>query len=650
MSGIVGIWNLDARPVEKAVLSRLSATLAHRGPDGEGLRIEGPVGLACQLLRVTPESLTETQPCIDPSGVALVFDGRLDNREELLEVLKASSDVSAESPDPILILTAYNAFQDRFPEHLNGDFALGLFDPKRQQLLLARDALGVRPLYYCRTGDTFLFASEIKALLAHPGVRTRPNDDMLAKCVFGEFEQEDQWSTCFEGVSSLAPSHMAILTRGGFATRRYWDFDPARRIRLGSFPEYVEAFRHHFEQAVRRRLRSAYPVAVALSGGLDSSSVFCVAQSLKRANSGGYPSTFGVSNTFPEGSPSDERVFLTDIERQYGISVERMPVQPIEIINGSREQLWHVETPFLTLQWNIHKSLLQKARQLGARVLLTGYSGDQMLVDGAYLVDLFRQFAWIKTWRHLREIPRWLTDAEPGVFTRNFLRNLVGYHVPAAAYPMVRRLKAKWSRSPADPSWYTETFRRRAEVNAKPETWCRSFSTAYATSMYCGARSTYDILACEWYNKGVSMGGLEVATPYLDRDLISFLIGIPGEVQCWNGVLKALLRQAMRGVLPPSIAGRRTKGDLTEPANRAVERDFQELVHRLGSPGMAVKCGYVRSDKIGEELTQWKERIAGPNFVAGSRLLRLAGLELWLETFLNEENKEKEGLYRGKAN
>jgi asparagine synthase (glutamine-hydrolysing) len=170
MSGIVGIWNLDGKPVEREVLARMSATMAHRGPDGEEMWIKGPVGLGCQLLRVTPESEKETQPLVDSSGAVVVFDGRLDNREELLESLKDSYQVSSSSPDPDLVLAAYEAFGDRLPERLAGDFAFGLFDPNRQQILLARDAIGIRPLYYCRTRDTFLFASEIKALLAHPEV------------------------------------------------------------------------------------------------------------------------------------------------------------------------------------------------------------------------------------------------------------------------------------------------------------------------------------------------------------------------------------------------------------------------------------------------------------------------------------------------
>ncbi len=215
MSGIVGICNLDGKPVEREVLARMSATMAHRGPDGEEKWIKGPVGLACQMFRVTPESEKETQPLVGASGAVVVFDGRLDNREELLASLKNSYRVSSSSPDPDLVLAAYEAFGDRFPERLVGDFALGLFDPHIQQLLLARDAIGIRPLYYYHAPNTFLFASEIKALLAHPEVSTRPNDDVLAQHLL-RGDQDYRGMTFFEGVLSLLPAHTALLTSRGF--------------------------------------------------------------------------------------------------------------------------------------------------------------------------------------------------------------------------------------------------------------------------------------------------------------------------------------------------------------------------------------------------------------------------------------------------
>ena len=253
--------------MEAGLLSRLSEPLAHRGPDGEGQWIEGPVGLACQLMRVTPESLHETQPLVHPSGAVIVFDGRLDNREELLGLLKGAWGAETASPDPALVLAAYVAFGEGLAERLNGDFALAIYDPPRHRLLLARDAIGIRPLYYCRTGDTFLFASEIKAILAHPGVSPQPNDDVIAEFIFGGPGQAGT-NLFYRGVRP-APGPSGGPDPPWICLRRYWDFDPTRQIRSWFFSEYAEAFQHHIQRsggaAAPQRLSGG---SVQVSGGL----------------------------------------------------------------------------------------------------------------------------------------------------------------------------------------------------------------------------------------------------------------------------------------------------------------------------------------------------------------------------------------------
>ncbi len=629
MSGILGIWNLDGRPVEKALLADMSSTLAHRGADGDGVQTAGPVGLACRLSRVTPEAAAEVQPLVHPSGTALVFDGRLDNREELLASLPPSPDLAPWSPDPALVLAAYDAFGDRFPERLLGDFALGLFDPVRQQLLLARDAIGVRPLYYHRVPDLFLFGSEVKAVLAHPRAPRQPNDDLLADFLL-DGAHDTLGQTFFRNIFSLPPAHVATLTPQGFATGRYWDFDPTRRIRLGSFEDYAEGFRHHFDRALRRRLRSAHPVAVSLSGGLDSSSIYCLAETLARRSPGHPPAILGVSYVSPQGSPSDEAAFLLEIEREYGVAIARVPMAPVGPMNGSLEAVWHIEAPFLDEQWNTTHTSLGTARRLGARVILTGHWADQMLFDQAYLIDLFRRLAWREVRAHLREFGRWFTDADPKQFRRQFLTDLVRHHVPETLIPFLRRLRAR-----RDPPCYAETLRKRArERVARRPFNGRASATAHARSLYREARSSHHVQCMEWDNKVAAMHGLEMAFPFLDRDLLSFLMGIPGEMQTWQGVPKALLRAAMRGVLPEAIAHRTWKADFSHLVNEGMVRDFPRLADCLQADGLAVKLGYLRGDVLRGELERLRTRLGGPDCETAWSLSDLLGLELWLRVFL----------------
>ncbi len=637
MSGIIGIWNLDGKPVEREVLARMSATLAHRGPDGERMWVEGPVGLACQLFRITPESAEEIQPLVGSSGTVVVFDGRLDNREELLASLKDSHQVSSTSPDPALVLVAYESFGDRLPERLAGDFAFCIFDPNRHHLIIARDSIGIRPLYYCRIRNTFLFASEIKALLVHPEVSTRPNDDVLAQHLL-RGDQDYRGMTFFEGLWSLLPAHTAICTPRRLVTRRYWDFNATQRIRLGSFGEYAEAFRELFEQAVRRRLRSAHPVAVSVSGGLDSSSIFCLGETLARRSPDRYPPVLGVSYASPTGSPSDESAFLTEIEREYGVRISRLPVSHIGPLNGSREAVWNVEAPFLDEMWTTMEAFNGMVQRLRARVVLTGEWADQLLFDQAYLVDRFHDFAWRDVWTHLNEFPHWFTDCAGLDFRRRFLLDLVKYTLPAPMVSLLRSLRLK-----PDRPWYTGAVRRRARQ--RRSNWLpprRGFPTAHARALYEQARSSRHVLCLEWENKVAAMHGLEMAFPFFDPDLVSFLMNIPGEIQTWQGVPKALLRKGMQGVLPEAIVRRTWKADFTHIANEGMDRNYPELSHRLLSDTMAVSRGYVDRDALTAELNGMRKKLQGESCDTAWSLSDLIGLELWLQVFFGNNHNGHE--------
>jgi asparagine synthase (glutamine-hydrolysing) len=637
MSGIIGIWNLDGRPVSDALLTSMSARLAHRGGDHYGQRIDGSVGLACHLLRVTPESSAEVQPLVHPSGIVLVFDGRLDNRDDLLARMKNLRDITAQSPDTAFVLASYMLYGERFAEHLTGDFALALYDPKQRLLLLARDALGVRPLYYTRIRNSFLFASEIKALLAHPEVVARPNDDMLA-CYASSARPKDASMTCFQDIYSLMPAHLAHVTQDCFLTRQYWDFS-TNDLRLGSLEAYAEAFRHYFALSVRHRLRSTAPVAISVSGGLDSSSILCVSETLRRAHHGQAPELIGISYLSPEGSPSDEQAFLVDIERMYGLSIARIPPRTPGSMDGCEESVWHIEAPYLDQQWNtLHRSLAT-ARHAGARVMLTGHWGDQVLFSQGYLVDLFRQLRWREISAHLREFSRWMADTDPQVFRERFGLDLIKHYIPHALLPFLRLLRAR------QPDWYTAMLRRRARWHLLRQPLLGAhLPTVHARSLYDEARSPHHALCLEWDNKVAAMHGLETAFPFLDRDLLSFLMSIPGEILTCNGIPKGLLRKAMHGILPDTIANRTWKADFTHLVNGGMEQDFPNLMHYLGPESAAVKLGYLDARTMQTLLSEYRGQLKNGTCTAAWTLGDMLALELWLQLFI-----ERSGAHDARA-
>jgi len=265
MSGISGAWNLAGRPLDSHVLSGMSARLHHRGLDGERARIDGAVGFACQHFWVVPEDHGAYQPTVGESGTMLVMDGRLDNRAELVSTLQLDRSVS----DSQCALSAYEKWSAAFAERLNGDFAIAVFDPRLQRLLLARDVMGVRPLYYFHTRHLFAFGSEIKALLAHPDITPRPDHEGVADfMLIGSRPLQRQDMTCFEGIASVVPAHIITVTADGLARRRYWDFDTERRLhyRIGLESDPASKtvfFQETFEQG---RYEFAYLVKVIAPG------------------------------------------------------------------------------------------------------------------------------------------------------------------------------------------------------------------------------------------------------------------------------------------------------------------------------------------------------------------------------------------------
>lgn len=634
VSGIAGLWNLDGAPVDRALFARMSDALTHRGPDGAGAHVKGPVAFACQHLWVTPEEIGERQPLGD-ADVWLVMDGRLDNRDELLPALGLERTVS----DAACALAAYRAWGDRVPARLTGDFALAILDRRMQRLIAARDAIGVRPLYYFHTPRVFAFASEIKALLLHPDLPGRPDDDGVADYLLHSARPLDgQHVTCFDGVSSLLPAHALAVTPERTTTWRYWDFDIGRPLRLGSFDEYVEAFRERFAEAVRRRIRSARPVAVSLSGGLDSSSIFCQAEQLHRTGRAVGPRIVGISYVGESGTDADERRYLTDIEAQYGLAVERFPIESFAgLVDGAEDQIRAIEAPLFDYMWGVTRELQRRAASHGARVLLTGTWGDQVLFAGGYLVDLFRTLAWLTVWRHLREYRNWVGESAARVIARRFAIDVVRQHLPPPLVAPLKYLRRTVLERQPPPRGYSQAFLRRALRFAnRPARIGDGFHSVQAQSIYLQARSKYHVHCLEWNNKIGASRGLDVAIPFLDRDLLAFLMAIPGEVQNWQGVPRALLREAMRGVLPEPIRVRNWKADFSDIVNSGVAADAAVVGRTLSAEALAVRMGYLDAASLAPEVARLAASLEAPDCVASWTLADLFGLEVWLRVFFGQ--------------
>src|SRR5579863_8209599 len=312
MSGIAGLYFLNDRSVEEHELHRMLAVLARRGPDGSGKWYRGAAGLGHQMSRITPESPCGRYPLEDPaSELVITADVRIDNRAELSTELELRG---AKLDDGELILHAYQRWGQCLAEKLAGDFSFAILDLRHKTLFCARDHFGCKPFYYCYTpGHLFAFASEIKALLSLPDAPRKLNEAKVAAFLAPVLQNIDDAGTFYAGIFRLPPAHTLTVTPDGILLRRYWSLDPSRELKLGSDQDYAEAFRALFTEAVRCRLRGTSPIGCMLSGGLDSSSVACVAQGLFEAQRS--PGLHTFSAVLSDASECGESPFINEILR-----------------------------------------------------------------------------------------------------------------------------------------------------------------------------------------------------------------------------------------------------------------------------------------------------------------------------------------------
>lgn len=395
MSGITGIFNRDGRPVNPNDLNRMVDTIAHRGPDGSGIWHDGSVGFTHRMMWTTPESLHEKLPFYrSDADVAITADARIDNRDELMDALGIQKRTGITITDSELILETYLKWGEKTPEKLLGDFVFVIWDGRKRCLFCARDPMGVKTLYYYLSDKYFVFASEIKGILCINDIPRQINELRIAEFIVREIN--DAVSTFYKDIFAFSAAHWMIITCGAVRKQLYWSPNPETELRLSSDQEYAEAFRTVFFDAVGCRLRSAFPVGSTLSGGMDSSSISCVArdilnsrkQSMLHTFSGIFP---GLSNE--ERRNIDERPYMQSVVDMGGIVPHNVIMDTVSPLVDIDKILFHLDEPHAAGNMYLHWEFFKEARKSGVRILLDGTDGDTTVSYGFdYLTELTRSF------------------------------------------------------------------------------------------------------------------------------------------------------------------------------------------------------------------------------------------------------------------
>lgn len=552
MCGIAGILNLDGRPADASLLRAMTGTLAHRGPDGEGFHVDGPVGLGHRRLAII-DLATGAQPMAsDDQAVWITFNGEVYNFRELRAELEGRGYVFRTTSDTEVILRAYEAYGIECLGKLRGMFAFAIWDGRRRRLLLARDRVGIKPLVYAWDGRRLLFASELKGILQDAAVRRDLDWDALRDYL--TFLYVPSPRTIFQEIRKLPPASYLVLDVDGGEpqVRRYWDlaFVPDRRRSEG---EWLEGLRAHLRDAVQSHLVSDVPVGAFLSGGMDSSAVVAL-----MAQAGEGPvRTFSIG--FDEGD-FDELAYARRVARRYGTEHFEFVVKP-DALDVWPRLAWQFDEPFADSS-ALPTYYVSKITREHVTVALSGDGGDENFAG-------YRRYA-----SALALHQRW--DRAPGMLLKPLFRLAAGL-VPAGvrgqgytalrgedpvdryyrimtgyrSQGMRRLLSADaWARMGADPG--PAAFRQLVREAKAPD---------YVSGLQYLDVRTYlpeDILTK--VDRTSMLVSLEARVPLLDHVLMEYVATIPTHFKLQDGKGKVLLKRAMAEDLPAEILGRGKMG------------------------------------------------------------------------------------------
>jgi len=592
----MGIYFLDNRPVKHTNLEEMVDVLAHRGPDGADIWVNGCIGFGHRILWTTPESLLEKQPLINQTGLVITSDSRIDNRDELIVALQFDNCPPEKISDTELILAAYEKWGEQCTKHLLGDFAFAIWDDQQQKLFCARDHFGVKPFYYYLSNflehRTFAFASEIKAIFCLPEVSRQLNEVRIGDYLITNFD--DKTLTSYQNILRLPPAHQMTISCRGINIKPYWSLELADELHLDSDEEYAAKFREIFTEAVRCRLRSAYAVGSRLSGGLDSSSITCTAEQILKQDNKEALHTFSI--IYGQVTECDELSFINTVLAQgnyiphfiYGDQYS--PLADIENI------LWHQDEAFyapgLATTWQQCLS----AKEKSVRVLLDGHDGDGVVSHGfGYLQELARAGHWWKLAIEIRGVAKMYNES----FWSSFWNYVQFYGIKSvsqvAVFKIVNRIWRKLQRGkkqlihniPTKSSdWSTilnPDFIERIGLKERYEA-LQKLQIQEKTERedhYQTINHGQQVFALEVLDKVAAASSIEFRYPFWDKRLVEFCLSLPPQQKLHQGWSRMIMRRAMTNILPKEIQWRRNKTNFLPNLSYGLltfERNLMELI------------------------------------------------------------------------
>jgi asparagine synthase (glutamine-hydrolysing) len=556
MSGIVGIFNRDGRPVDRELFARTLESISHRGPDGNEQWVNVNIALGHQMMWTTPEAHYETQPLLDENKhFCLVMDGRVDNRTEVKKALADAGFPVRKDTDADIMLRAYECWGESFPFRIVGDFAVAIWDARKRQLFCTRDVFGVKPFYYGLHGNSFIFSSEVRSFFADPSFPCEPNEGFVGELLANAITSKEE--TLYQQMFRLPPAHSMTVDGNGIKKQRYWDFDPKKEVRYRNDAEYAEQFLELFTEVLTQQMRSDRPVGADLSGGLDSSSIVCLARALIKK--GTIPENgFQTFSLVYPGLKCDESKFIKDVISKWAVKSSLIePSQDVSCYEQSVEDSYYCPS---APNFHMMDSMKGLAKERGIRVMLNGIGGDEFLRGTPYYcADLLKRGRIFSLLKQASGYHHIYPQTHP--ILRFGISPLLRQILPLWGLNILRKTRNR-NKDLYKP--LNKDFTKRVDLSERLRVSKPNHALSFAQSyMYEVVRDGWFSYRFEIENQDSAMFGIEYRHPLHDRRLAEYLFAIPEE-QRWRGTeTKFILRQAMRNLLPESVRLRLDKAEFS---------------------------------------------------------------------------------------
>ncbi|HEU4506783.1 MAG TPA: asparagine synthase-related protein [Pyrinomonadaceae bacterium] len=561
-----------------------------------------------------PVSGADVEPLRTRSGHSLAWNGRLDNRDDLLGYF--ADGCEGDTSDVALVMAAYLKWGDDFLSRIVGDFVLSLYDPRSRTLFLARDPFGTRTLYYSLNNERLVWASTLEALLVATGIDPEVDDDYVA----GYLALHPEMSLSpYKRISAVVPGHVVEIRKGHVQTRRFWKLDPEAEIRYSNDSDYEEQFRQLFRAAVRCRLRSDGPVWAELSGGLDSSSIVCVADQILAAGEAAIPRLETISYIDEDSTTCYDRSFIRVVEEMRGRAGHHLQSEKHWVSFVSPERTFVSKPHTGVCVEGTHKWLSREMKADNATVLLSGLGGDQLLWSVREATpDLTDLIYHRKPLALHRQVQVWSDILKQPYYRTLWQDAIVPLMSPSVAAIFQRQLK------PAP--WLSREFVKTANIKERlllpPDPFgYRLPSSRRQASMVQFIISSIAEGEC-WED-----AGFDKTYPFLHRPLVEFLMSIPFDQKLRGSETRSLMRRALKDVLPPKVLNRRNKGIVGETFCRGLADQWTVLEPMLADARVC-RRGYVDAKLFRSALDLARHG----RKIETSTLLKTIAIEIWLRS------------------